>query len=216
MKNYLKKVILIATMTSWSLYPLLAANYYVKPGGNDGVDGLSLESAFLTLNKAQQTAADGDTITISGTITAGVVLISSTLTIIGISDATIDVNFASRCLELNGGDITLQNITLTQGFRGSGGNGGAIAVYDAKLTAIGCAFTNNFAGRSSAIDAQNTELYLKNCIFSNNNTASVYNIAGQKLPEQILNDGITVLDHNFETGIYMVKTGNKISKIIIK
>jgi hypothetical protein len=103
---------------------LSAAEYYVKADGNDSRDGKSLENAFKTWTKVLNTASEGDMIYLSGTVTGGVAFTSKTLTIKGINDATIDVNFASRCMEINGGNICVENITLTQGYRAAGGNGG--------------------------------------------------------------------------------------------
>lgn len=51
------------------------ATYYVKPGGNDGLDGLSLANAWATVSKALTTAAAGDFINLdNGTYTQSVEL----------------------------------------------------------------------------------------------------------------------------------------------
>jgi hypothetical protein len=42
--------------------PLRAADYYVKNGGNDGLDGLSLATAWATLNHAADQVDPGDTV----------------------------------------------------------------------------------------------------------------------------------------------------------
>jgi len=39
-----------------------AASYYVKNGGSDGADGLSLATAWATLNHAAQMVAAGDVV----------------------------------------------------------------------------------------------------------------------------------------------------------
>jgi hypothetical protein len=47
-------------------------------------------------------------------------------------------------------------------------------------------------------------------------TASVYNIAGQQLTEQTLNDGINTINRQFDAGIYLVKTGSVTTKVVVK
>lgn len=45
-----------------SAWPVWAATYYVKAGGNDNLNGLSDATAWATISKAQSVAASGDTV----------------------------------------------------------------------------------------------------------------------------------------------------------
>jgi hypothetical protein len=51
---------------------------------------------------------------------------------------------------------------------------------------------------------------------SDASAASVYTITGQKLAEQSLNGGSVIIGRRFDAGVYLVKTGSKITKVIVK
>ena len=69
MKRFLTAFIIAAFL----ICPLLATDYYVKPDGNDELDGLSVGNAWATIGKANVTLTAGNTVYIlDGTYTAAI------------------------------------------------------------------------------------------------------------------------------------------------
>src|SRR5690348_6763418 len=94
------------------------------------------DSGAGTLRNAITSATAGDTITFNAgmtvTLSSGELLISKDLTIEGdidgngTPDVILDANYTSRVLEISGGTVTLDGLTIQHGLlSGNGGSGGA-------------------------------------------------------------------------------------------
>ena len=150
--------------------------YYVKVDG-DGSDGLTEATAFTTIDTAVQTATDGDTIFIVGSIyQSGTVAIVEDLTFIGISNAVITGSdglggmYSITAASLM---VSFSNIEFT-GSINTVNPGGVIFMNNASssLTITNCAFVNNStAGISKpggAVSVNSGDLDITNSRFVDN------------------------------------------------
>jgi len=232
--NYFKKISFIILMFCFVSYPVFATDYYLDAvNGNDGNDGSTLGNAFQTWTKVSSVIADGDVVYLSGTITSGATFTTGkSFTLKGINNATIDVNFAGRCMQISDGNVTLEDITFTRGFRS--GNGGGVAIDNPGgnanvINIINCSFTNNFATQSSAIDVNavgaTSELYISGCTFTNNNTATTADnpnltVAPKQTVQIRENGGIaeatienSVFENNMGSDCVILNAGTKLNLI---
>jgi len=173
-KEYKFLSLLFLFIVFLTLSSVSAANIYVNcTGGNDSANGTCWQSAKHTIQGGLSTATDGDSLNLANGIYAGInntnITINKNLTIIGQNtNGTIingeHVNWIFNIA--NNVDVTLKNLTLTQGKNNAHGyaiynkdgsiqmvqySGGAIYNNNGKCTVIGCAFTNNAANESGAV-----------------------------------------------------------------
>lgn len=91
-------------------------------------------------------------------------------------NAVIDANYLGRVLYINAGtDVKIVNITFINGNHSDSVTGCVIYNYNAKLTLIGCNFTNNFDGSSGGAVYNNGggTISVINCTFSNNSCGGI-------------------------------------------
>ena len=153
---------------------------------NDEDDG-NLNADDLSLREAIRYSKDGDTVSFDPglrdevvSLTLGGIRIDKNLTVRGFEDAqlTIDANNLSRIFLVsdrsssNIADVTLNNLTLTNGNAG-GNRGGAIANVE-KLTINNSVITDNFAKSGGGI-FNNAQLVLNDSEVSN---SSAFNGGG--------------------------------------
>jgi uncharacterized repeat protein (TIGR01451 family)/CSLREA domain-containing protein len=111
---------------------------------------------------------------VSGTIDLsasgdGELNITTNITIDGGTNITLTGNNATRIIRVNSaGNLSLQNITLTQG-NGNGGSGGAILVDNgATLNVLNSNFNNNNANSNGGAISSSGTLDIENAVFQNN------------------------------------------------
>ena len=155
------------------------------------------DSGAGSLRDAIIAAGVGDTITFDSSIAGQTITLSSQLTIGkdltidgGNNNITLSGNGAVRILETTAGDITLNNLTITDGSTNTQ-DGGAILVGDSttSLTINGCTFSNNMAGFNySGGVIKNEALLLVN------NSTFLDNLAGYA--GAILNSGDALISNS--------------------
>ncbi|MDB4180868.1 T9SS type A sorting domain-containing protein [Flavobacteriaceae bacterium] len=167
------------TIQTNDFYAEIQNIYYVKVDG-DGSDGLTEATAFTTIDTAVQTATDGDTIYVVGSINqSGSIAIVENLTFIGISNAVITGSdglggmYSITAANLM---VSFSNIEFT-GSINTVNPGGVILMNNASssLTITNCAFVNNStAGVSKpggAISVNSGDLVITNARFVDNQAA---------------------------------------------
>lgn len=147
-KNYLKGLFLSMMLGVCS--GAMADNYYVSSTGNDANDGKTAATAFATLNKAVETAIDGDVIKVSGKITVTETITLNefgALTIEGTSSDNDKIDGAKkvRLFNVTNTDLTLRNLTLRRGKASEDKNarGAALMVTGKSVTIDHCVFEKN-------------------------------------------------------------------------
>lgn len=171
---YMRKVSLIILMILCVYHPASATDYYVKTGGSDGADGLSLETAFGSLGKAVTIAVDNDVIYVSGELQESVILSGKIFTFIGINNAVLKAPTNNRHFNItNGSNVRFENIEFTGASRPSG-TGNSIEFSNSVGTLINCNFNNNSGNKGGAISVASSDLYIKGSIFSSNSTGNAY------------------------------------------
>jgi len=126
-----------------------AADIYVNgSNGNDDNDGLSWDTAKLSIGNATATVSENGVVNIADGEYSGInntnITISKSMTINGLSQNGVVINGSSTSQIfkiLSGVNVTLKNITFTQGLSNIGG---AICNYG-NLTVENCTFLNNQA-----------------------------------------------------------------------
>lgn len=126
-----------------------AADIYVNgSNGNDDNDGLSWDTAKLSIGNATATVSENGVVSIADGEYSGInntnITISKSMTINGLSQNGVVINGSSTSQIfkiLSGVNVTLKNITFTQGLSNIGG---AICNYG-NLTVENCTFLNNQA-----------------------------------------------------------------------
>ena len=170
-------VLFLPTMSVMKVH---AASITVDKSANEDANGTcSLADAIAAANT--DTATNGctagsgaDTITLGVNITLDDWLpdITSDITIEG-ADYDIDGNGEYQIFYVDGGDLTINNITLTGGVSGS--HGGAINADDgSSLTVTNSRLEDNEAGLlGGAIATSNTNVVIKNSVFVGNSSGSL-------------------------------------------
>ena len=139
------------------------------------------------LNNAINSAngnSEADTIIITANITLSGALpgITSQITIEG-NGYTIDINNNERMVALsNAGNLTINNLTVTNGNNTGTNGGGAIFNYGGTLTVNSCTFSNNSASADGGAILNTGTLTVSNSTFTNNsagtNGGAIYNNGG--------------------------------------
>ena len=132
------------------------------------------EGSTLVLNETYKYNSTSDKSLING------VSISKNITIIGDNGAYIDGGKLSRCLFIDSNcSVVLKNMTFKNGY--SKNSGGAVFLNEnSNLTLYDCVFDNNYVYNSDggALNAQvGTNVEINNCIFANNTSTRVSNLA---------------------------------------
>jgi hypothetical protein len=150
-----------------------ASTVYVNTTGNDTTGNGSAENPFLTIQKGVDNVTNGDTIIIAhgqynGTGNTNLT-INKNMIIIGERQADTVINGTDTSwifLIQNGFNVTIQNLTLTNG--NSSGIGGAIN-NQGNCVITNCNFKNNYADAFGGAIVNGGVLNLENSIFSDNN-----------------------------------------------
>ncbi len=173
-------------LTSQSVRPAYAASYVVNSLGDAVVNDstCTLREAILAANNAPantncgagSAANDAITFSVSGAITLGSTLPSivsgqGTLTINGGGNITISGNNAVRVMVVNSGaNLTLQNLTITNG--NTSGSGGGIFSAGTLNVTNSTFFNNSAAGGGGIFNNFNGTLTVTDSTFSNNSASS--------------------------------------------
>lgn len=151
-----------------------AANIYVNStGGNDSANGTSWQFAKQTIQGGLGSTSDGDTLNLANGVYSGInntnITINKNLTILGQNTIGTIINgeHVNWLLNIaNNVNVTLENLTLTQGKNAAHGwaiyntdgsikvvqySGAAIYNNDGSCTVIGCSFINNTSNEKGAI-----------------------------------------------------------------
>ena len=156
-----------------------AASISVDKSSVDDTNGTcTLPNAITAANTdtatngcAAGSGADTITLGVNITLSAELPLITSEITIEG-ADYDIDGNDQYQIFYVDGGDLTINNITLTGGDAGS--YGGAIDTVGGSLTVTNSRLEDNEAGLlGGAIATDNTNVIIRNSTFVNNTSGSL-------------------------------------------
>jgi hypothetical protein len=183
-KNYMFLTLLLV----WS-FALLATTYYVRATGDDSNDGLTPETAVLTLRQALDKAStDGDVINISGTVNFHKAVVSmktivKDITIQGEDKATSvvvgTVTNGSRSMEIGNistsPTVLIENLTFKDFDASGSASGNVIDFTRGTFTCRNVNFENNIARFGGAIEIRNPHLVegantvlIQDCYFKNN------------------------------------------------
>ena len=172
-------IVVLATL-AYSVGDVYAASITVDKTADDDTNGsCTLWDAITAANT--DTATNGcpagsgaDTITLGVNITLAAELpeITTEITVEG-AEYDIDGNGEHRIFAINGGNLTINNITLTGG--DAGNYGGAINAEDGStLTVTNTRLEGNEAGLlGGAIATSNTNVVIKNSVFVDNYSGSL-------------------------------------------
>lgn len=176
---------LIAIFSLIFTYSFAQTTYYVSTSGDDTTGNGSSGSPWATIQKANDNAADGDTIQLAdGTYTETSITTNKTLTIMGTSaDGTIiqasdsqpagDGSDDSPDLDIfkitGGKTVTFKNLTMQHG-NTSNQNGGAIfANYNSSVVIENCNFFHNYSNwHGGAVYGDGPSTIIRNSSFENN------------------------------------------------
>ncbi|QVY66616.1 T9SS type A sorting domain-containing protein [Polaribacter sp. Q13] len=183
-----KKLFLTLCLCLIGAFNLSATDYYVKADGSNSNDGLTAATPFLTIGKAHNTASDGDTIYIVGTVVSDEnKSLNKSLSFVGTSSGTIIADNTDATTLKRGffglfaaKDITFTDLTFS-GVTGRTAPGGVINANNlnvGNVTFTNCAFTNNtVAGNAKNGGAINfvgstsgNTLTVTNCTFTSNSS----------------------------------------------
>ncbi len=145
---------------------------YVAKDGDDTNDG-SEDNPVATIAKAVALAQgkSGQIVINEGTYTESGISISGDLNITTVGDVIWDAN-GQRAFVMTAGDVSISNITFTNGNQSSAGT--LLRVTGGSLTVDGSTFVNNggnVSGLNGVLNIALADLTLTNCVFENN-TAS--------------------------------------------
>jgi hypothetical protein len=140
------------------------------------------DSGAGTLRAALASAANGDTIDVSGVsgtilLTSGALLVSNNVTILGPGPANlaVDGNAAGHAFNISGTLVTIAGLTITNG-NASGGfpanAGGGIYTGPGTLTVSNCAFRANSAQFGGGILGDHSILTVSSCAFNGNSAGN--------------------------------------------
>ncbi len=160
-----------------SVHPAQAATTWVVTSLADTTGTLCPNASNCTVRQAMSQAASGDTITfgLSGTITltSGGLSVTQTLTIDGSGQSVTisgNTNFTVFLINNTGntvGNLTLKNVTVAEGYSGSGGGG----VFNyGRLTIQNSTFSGNYAGGGGGGVFNYGTLTIEASTFSGNTT----------------------------------------------
>ena len=191
--NNLSRKLKSAILTACSVFvsPLLAATYYVSTTGNDAAAGTSVDTAFLTVDKAISTAKAEDEIHVeSGTYTTttewGPNLVCK---LVGLGetrdDVIIQAGASYRTIRL-AKTAVLTNVTIIGNTKNAADKGGAIELTGGQV--IDCVIKDGTAKANGNLSGGNVYMtgdtaLLKNCLISGGNAlkrgGNVYVAAGR-------------------------------------
>ena len=177
-----------------------ATDYYVATGGNDGNDGLSVENAFATIDKAITTATASDTIYVSAGTYSTTTQWGPNLKarLIGMGATRDDVIIQSagtyRTLRMADGSM-VTNVTVVGVLThtSNADKGGAIEMSGGTL--VDCVVRDGHSNYSSARSGGNifmTAGLVENCVISNGNAKSRggnINMEGGTVRNCLIKDG---------------------------
>ena len=163
-------------------------DYYVSSTGDDNNAGTSIGAAFLTIDKAFETAVNDDIINVGeGTFTLTTGNFITTLTVKGAgADKTIIQGAETMASDLSNpnkrfffvgtgsGNLNIENLTLQNFGWWNSDNGGAVinligAANTINLTLKNCNLITNVARTGAAIQFSNAgNLVIENCYFADN------------------------------------------------
>ncbi len=145
--------------------PFAGKRYYVSPSGNDGNNGLSILTAWRTINKINTTNFNSDTIlldgSLSGVINLGVDDLSSTQAPIVIKSYSSRATVEGMLIN-NIGGVEVHNLTIAGSGAGMNTKDG-ILIYKDNATALTHIYLDSievfgFGGRGVVVGAWNTTI----------------------------------------------------------
>ncbi|NLR93502.1 fibronectin type III domain-containing protein [Flammeovirga agarivorans] len=162
---------------------------YVSTSGDDGQDGLSLETALATLNKAVELSNPKDKIIIDGTVSqTQVAAIVHELEIVGQNNATIDAGNTTKILTYSdvteGTSLVIENVRFINANGDNNGVaevGGAIQMSSVgELKLVNCSFENNTSAKpAGTLIIQNGVVNIYGTSFINNKADLQENSEGE-------------------------------------
>lgn len=140
----------LVAMLSWGYAQ--AADYYVATNGNDGAAGTSWAAAFLTIQKAMDTATAGQSVAVSnGTyVLTTQLLLNKGITVTGAGGSTntiIDASTSNRVITISSSGAVLDGFTLLNG--SIAGSGGGVSMSAGEVR--NCVVSNNVTTKSGSL-----------------------------------------------------------------
>jgi len=162
-----------------SLLPIKAANYYVSTGGHDFSPGTVANAPWRTIQKAANTTAPGDTITIAGGYYNETVTMNGNgtpdfpITFLGTGLTVLEGN-----LYINGTNLIINGFTVSPP---SAGQASAISMAGANNQLVNCTVVNYGAtayDRATAISVGGSFNLVSGCTVHDLNDIDVFHVFG--------------------------------------